>query len=118
MNTLTCRPIISLYILDSSTVAYLRFQFGGGDVEISFSEVMVFAWCEWGFGGMPPKKFFKMVQFGALWSIFFWNFVKKEAYPLFGGLSFDTCSPCWGLFLQHFSSCGDFSQLLVSHISN
>ena len=31
-----------------------------------------------GFGGMlPPRKFLKMVQFGAFWSIFSCNFVKK-----------------------------------------
>ena len=59
--------MLSLHI----TVAYLGFYFGGGGGIQNFSEkVGVFAWRSHAsvrvvWGHVPPRKFLKMVQFGA-----------------------------------------------------
>ena len=52
------------------TVAYLGFHFGGGGVQNLSGKVGVFAWQSHEFAGgvrghAPPRKFLKMVQFGA-----------------------------------------------------
>ena len=58
----------------------------GGGPRIFFFQILKFPCREallGGFGGMPPpRKFFKMVQFGAFWCIFGSDFVFKKFQKL------------------------------------
>ena len=48
------------------SVAYLGFDFGGGGrIQISFRKVGPYAYVRGVRGHAPPRKFFKIMQFGA-----------------------------------------------------
>ena len=80
-NVTDCRYLgitISVKNCDLDSVAYLGFHLGGG-VKINLRKVFTM----WFRGHVPPKNFLKIVQFGAFWSIFCCNFIKKIFLKMF-----------------------------------
>ena len=62
--------VIWLVNVNVCAVAYLGFYFGGGGGGGGVKNIFVKVGARGVRGYAPPRKFFKMVQFGAFWRIF------------------------------------------------